>query len=105
MQSKLGIFGEKFNEASRKKGFPFAKGLHRNKSNKCPMSPLIRPTISIRRASVLKGIGWRPGDAVPPGHYMPKSTHCLTTRPSASASPTLTFQKYTPAGSRRPPGR
>ncbi|MCW5922265.1 MAG: hypothetical protein KIS77_07980 [Saprospiraceae bacterium] len=33
MQSKSGIFGEKFNEASRKKGFPFAKGLHRNKSN------------------------------------------------------------------------
>ncbi|MCW5923612.1 MAG: hypothetical protein KIS77_14810 [Saprospiraceae bacterium] len=32
MQSKSGIFGEKLNEASRKKGFPFAKGIHRNKS-------------------------------------------------------------------------
>ncbi|MBX2890424.1 MAG: hypothetical protein KF734_05820 [Saprospiraceae bacterium] len=31
MQSKSGIFGEKFNEASQKKGFPFAKDLHRNK--------------------------------------------------------------------------
>jgi hypothetical protein len=28
----MGIFGEKFNETSRKKGFPIAKGLHRNKS-------------------------------------------------------------------------
>jgi diadenosine tetraphosphatase ApaH/serine/threonine PP2A family protein phosphatase len=33
LQSKSGIFGEKFNETSRKKGFPIAKGLHRNKSN------------------------------------------------------------------------
>jgi hypothetical protein len=32
LQSKSGIFGEKFNETSRKKGFPIAKGPHRNKS-------------------------------------------------------------------------
>ncbi|MCW5925146.1 MAG: hypothetical protein KIS77_22710 [Saprospiraceae bacterium] len=38
MQSKSGIFGEKFNEASRKKGFPFAKALHRNKSSKDEIS-------------------------------------------------------------------
>ncbi|MBX2891888.1 MAG: hypothetical protein KF734_13220 [Saprospiraceae bacterium] len=34
LQSKSGIFGEKFNKASRKKGFLFAKDLHRNKSFK-----------------------------------------------------------------------
>jgi hypothetical protein len=33
LQSKSGIFGEKFNETSRKKGFPIAKGPDRNKSN------------------------------------------------------------------------
>jgi len=32
-QSKSGIFGEKFNETSRKKGFPIAKDHHRNKPN------------------------------------------------------------------------
>jgi hypothetical protein len=32
LQSKSGIFGEKFNETSRKKGFPIATALHRNKS-------------------------------------------------------------------------
>jgi hypothetical protein len=32
LQSKPGISGEKLNETSRKKGFPIAKGLHRNKS-------------------------------------------------------------------------
>jgi acetyl esterase/lipase len=36
LQSKSGIFGEKFNETSRKKGFPIAKALHRNKSNVYP---------------------------------------------------------------------
>jgi len=34
LQSKSGIFGEKFNEASREKGFFIAKAAHRNKSNK-----------------------------------------------------------------------
>jgi hypothetical protein len=32
LQSKSGIFGEKFNETSRKKGLPIATALHRNKS-------------------------------------------------------------------------
>jgi len=32
LQPKSGIFGEKFNETSRKKGFFIAKGSHRNKS-------------------------------------------------------------------------
>jgi hypothetical protein len=32
LQSKWGIFGEKFNEVRRKKGFFAAKALHRNKS-------------------------------------------------------------------------
>jgi hypothetical protein len=33
LQSKWGIFGEKFNEVGRKKGFFTAKAPHRNKSN------------------------------------------------------------------------
>jgi len=34
LQSKSGIFGEKFNEGIRKKDFLPAKAIHRNKSNK-----------------------------------------------------------------------
>jgi len=34
LQSKSGIFGEKFNEARREKGFFIAKAAHRNKSDK-----------------------------------------------------------------------
>ena len=33
LQSKSGIFDEKFNDERRKKGFFAAKGSHRNKSN------------------------------------------------------------------------
>ncbi len=33
LQSKSGIFGEKFNEGIRKKDFLPAKAIHRNKSN------------------------------------------------------------------------
>jgi len=33
LQSKSGIFGEKFNEGFRKKDFLPAKAIHRNKSN------------------------------------------------------------------------
>jgi len=34
LQSKSGIFGEKFNEGIRKKDFLPAKAIHRNKSNR-----------------------------------------------------------------------